>query len=287
MRAGLFPGQGIDARTIAAGLVTDHPLGDRANEVLGMDVARRVRDLSRRSATVPTSLAQPAIFLAGMISYAEARRDGITFDHFAGHSLGEYTALVAADAIPFEHGLRLVEARGRAMEAAAGMSSGGMSAVLGLDLGTAEHIAETHGLTLANDNAPGQVVLSGDPERLKQAARAVREAGGRTVLLPVTGAFHSTAMTPAVADLADALASAEVRCPRVPVISNMSARPYRAPGEIRKLLLAQLTGRVRFREAIEHLIRNGVRDFLDLGPGSVAGNLAATTYKKAGVGAGV
>ena len=275
MKAGLFPGQGLDAKVVHAAIATDHPRVERATQLLGFDFVRRVEQVARRARGVlPTALAQPAIFVAGVVSHERALESGESFGAYAGHSLGEYTALVAARSIPFDHGLRLVAARGAAMQAVARTESGGMAAVLGLEIGVVEQVATTHGLTLANDNAPSKTVLSGQTDALARAAEEVRQAGGRCVLLPLEGAFHSRAMEPAAEALAQALMKTEIRTPSVPVISNVTARPYRAPGEIRKLLLTQLTGRVRFRESLQLLSRSGVTDFVDLGPGDVVARLA-------------
>jgi malonyl CoA-acyl carrier protein transacylase len=278
VKAGLFPGQGIGAKAVLEGLDPDHPRVAQAAEALGYDLVRRIEQVSRRSRDVmPTTLAQPAIFVAGVAAYEEAvKRDG-PFDYLLGHSLGEYTALVAAGSIPFGHGLKLISARADTMHRASVVGSGGMAAVLGLAPEMVERIAISNDLALANDNSPKQTVLSGDTEDLSRAANDVRDAGGRSVLLSVEGAFHSSAMLPAATDLSDALMSTDVRNSSTSVISNVTARPYRSPGEIRKLLLAQLTGRVRYRESLLYLAEQGVTEFIDLGPGEVVARLAQAT----------
>lgn len=278
MRAGLFPGQGIDARAVRAALDPEHPRLVQASEILGFDLARRVEQATRTSRGVmPTTVAQPGIFVAGLTAYEDRVAEGEHFACLLGHSLGEYTALVAGGAIPFGHGLKLIAARARAMHRAASAGTGGMAAVLGLDPEDVALIAARRRLVIANDNSPEQAVLSGGRDDLAEAARDVRAAGGRSILLNVEGAFHSAAMDPAVAELEAALMSTEVRSPSVPVISNVTARPYRAPGEIRKLLVAQLTGRVRFRECLLFLAARGVTGFVDLGPGEVMRRLAEKT----------
>jgi malonyl CoA-acyl carrier protein transacylase len=276
MRVGLFPGQGLDARAIGDRLPNNDPRLQRANEILGLDLTRA---LSRsRSSTVPTRIAQPAIFVAGIISFENALRRGDRFQALVGHSLGEYTALAVAGGFSFSDGVTLVAARGEAMSRAARASSGGMAAVLGLETNKAEELALGAGASVANDNSPTQLVIAGDGATLRKAAGMVSALGGRCVLLSVEGAFHSSAMDPAVAALADALDHAEMHTPRIPVVANVSARPYRAPGEIRKLLLRQLTGRVRFRESIEWCIERGANEFVDLGPGRVVEKIAKATY---------
>lgn len=281
MRTALFPGQGIDAKIVAAALDERDPLAAEASDMLGYDLVRRVGQIARRPrAIIPTAIAQPAIFVAGISSYRRAVEDGVAFDFALGHSLGEYTALCAAGTMSFRHGLALVTARGKAMEKAALSSSGGMAAVLHLDLDQVEMLAASHGVSVANDNAASQIVISGERESLSKAAAAVKEVGGRCVLLPVEGAFHSSSMLPAADALSASLFTIEIKMPSIPVVSNVSALPYRAPGEIRRLLEHQLTGRVRFREALLYLEGRGVTDFVDLGPGDVVGRIARATTQR-------
>jgi [acyl-carrier-protein] S-malonyltransferase len=274
MRAGLFPGQGVDAATLHAALV-GAPLLEDANDAAGVDLAEAIeRSLDRARPALPTHIAQPALFVAGLAAHA---KDSAAFDAYVGHSVGEYTALAAAGAISPEDGLRLVCLRGRAMGAAGRAAPGGMAAVKGLTAGEVADVCRRSGTVVANDNSPVQLVIAGAEEALATAAGLVHAAGGRALLLPVEGAFHSPAMAPAADALRDALDHTRVVMPRVPVVSNVTARPYRAPGEIRKLLVRQLTERVRFRESIEWLAAAGVSEVVDLGPGRVAGKLAGAT----------
>jgi len=275
MKVGLFPGQGIDKAGVLAALPEDHVRLREARRLLGYDLRRAVE---RSGRTIPTRIAQPAILTAGVIAFEGAVAEGDRFEWLAGHSLGEYTALVAAQAISFPQGLRLVAARGEAMKRAANRSEGGMVAVLRLDLDTVEAIARTNDVVVANDNTADQVVLSGDERGLAGAARDVSANGGRVVRLPVEGAFHGPAMDPAVDALDDALTHVMVRQPRIPVVSNVTERPYRAPGEVRKMLLRQLTGRVRFRGSMEWLRDQGVDEYRDLGPGRVVEGLARSVF---------
>jgi [acyl-carrier-protein] S-malonyltransferase len=274
MRAGLFPGQGVDAATLHAALA-EAPLLSRADDVLGFDLRDEIeRHLDRARPALPTDVAQPALYVAGLAAHAER---GDAFDVYAGHSVGEYTALAAAGALSDEDGLRLVCERGRAMGAAGRSAPGGMAAVKGLTPGELADICTRSGTVIANDNSPAQLVIAGPDDALADAARMVHASGGRALLLRVEGAFHTEAMRPAVDALRDALDHTRLGTPRVPVVSNVTARPYRAPGEIRKLLVRQLTERVRFRESVEWMVRTGVQDFVDLGPGRVAEKLAAAT----------
>lgn len=278
MRVGLFPGQGVPVRTVLEHLPEGDPLIARASDILCYDLRKKVQQVARRErALMPTSLSQPAILTASLIGWRD-RPDGDV--HFLlGHSVGEYAALVAGHSMTFEHALCVVQVRGEAMEKAARATNGGMVAVLGLRLEEVQSLAERAGVLVANDNAPGQVVIAGDEQALAGAASIARECGGRAVRLEVTGPFH----TPAVADAAPLLHGAldhiSIRSPRVPVISNVNAEPYRAPGEIRKLLVAQLTSQVRFRESLEWLWRAGVREWRDLGPGSIVDTLAKRSFR--------
>jgi [acyl-carrier-protein] S-malonyltransferase len=274
VRAGLFPGQGVDASAVH-GALADAPLLERANQILGLDLKAAVgRCLDRARPVLPTDLAQPALFVAGL---AALDRDGGVFDVYAGHSVGEYSALAAAGAISAEDGLRLVCVRGRAMRDAGRASHGGMAAVKGIAYDALEEVCRRTGTVVANDNSPVQLVIAGSEEALAQAAPEIRAAGGRSLLLPVEGAFHSPAMAPAADTLRDALDHTSIALPEVPVVSNLTARPYRAPGEIRSLLVRQLTERVRFRESLEWIAAAGATEIVDLGPGRVAGKLADAT----------
>lgn len=275
MRAGLFPGQGVPVRTVLEALPTDHSLVSTASEILCYDLRKRVEQVARLERSImPAALAEPAIFTASLVSFYDT---AIDCEVLLGHSLGEYAALVAGGSMSFEHALCVVQVRGDAMEKAASQANGGMVAVLDLDLGDVEAIAAQAGVLVANDNAPHQIVLAGGDDALVQAATLAREKGGRAVRLDVTGAFHTPEVAPASPALRDALDHVSIRSPKVPVISNVSAEAYRAPGEIRKLLVEQLTTRVRFREAIETLWRDGIRDVHDFGPGRVVGGLATRT----------
>jgi [acyl-carrier-protein] S-malonyltransferase len=279
VKVGLFPGQGIPAQTVLEALPDGDPLLTAANDILGYDLRRKVEIAARRpKANLATNLAQPSIFTAGIVAWRRAQDGGARCDFWAGHSLGEYAALVAGDAITFEGGLRAVAARGEAMHEAARTTSGGMAAILGLEFDDASEIAERAGVELVNDNAPGQVVLSGPDEGLATAAALVRSAGGRAVLLGVTGPYHTAAMEPAAPALEAALAAIEVRPPRTPVISNVTARPYTSPDEIRPLLVRQLMTRVRFRESLEWVVEQGVDEYEDFGPGRVVAGLANRTF---------
>jgi [acyl-carrier-protein] S-malonyltransferase len=278
MRVGLFPGQGVPVRTVLAALPGDNSLVHTASEILCYDLRKRVEKIAQRERSVmPTSLAQPAIFTASVAAWQDASHE--TFDCFLGHSVGEYAALVAGGAMSFEQALCVVHVRGDAMHAAALEANGGMVALIDLHFNDAEAIAEATGTTIANDNSPRQVVVAGEHDALVEAASQARAQGGRAVRLDVTGPFHTPHVASAAPSLRDALEHISIRSPRVPVISNVTAAAYRAPGEIRKLLIDQLTSRVRFREALEGLWLQGALDFRDFGPGRIVAGLAARTFE--------
>lgn len=276
MRLGLFPGQGVGAKTVLAGLPQGHPMLEEASDILCYDLLKRVAQVAgRQRGVMPTSLAQPAIFTASLVSYSDSSEP---VDCFLGHSVGEYAALVAGGSMSFSQGLCVVQVRGEAMEKAAAQANGGMIAAIDLAFDDVEAVALAAGVSIANDNSPNQVVLAGEEEALVEAALQTRARGGRAVRLDVTGPFHTPQIATAAPLLRDVLEHVSIRNPRVPVISNVSAEPYRAPGEIRKLLIEQLTSRVRFREALEGLWRKGVTDFHDFGPGQVVAGLATRTF---------
>lgn len=281
MRLGLFPGQGVPATTVLEALDASDPFVVRASEVLGYDLRKKVASsATSKRATLPTWLAQPAIFTAGYCAYMHSVEDGETFEMFAGHSMGEYTALAAAGCFTFQQGLRLVHVRGLAMQRAAQQAPGGMVAILSLTGEEAEEIAAGSGASVANHNAPLQTVLSGTDASIAEASRLARERGGRAVLLGVAAPFHTIAMEPAAAPLGHALVYTTIRSPRVPVVSNVTARPYRHPGEIRRLLVQQLTHPVLFRQSLQWAFETGVDSFHDFGPGTVVDGLASKTFEE-------
>jgi [acyl-carrier-protein] S-malonyltransferase len=238
----------------------DEPLLRRGLEILGFDPFPRLDEGTR--------FQQPALFLC---SVAEWVRSGIDQPvGAAGHSLGEYAALVAAGALDFDDAVRLVRVRAEAMADASDANPGAMLAVLGGDAHAVRALARDHDLVIANDNAPGQLVLAGAAEAVDAAEAAVTELGARARRLDVSGAFHSELMAPAAEPLADALREVEIREPRFPVISNGTARPFE---DVRSELVANLTRTVRWRETVLTLADAGAGEFVELGPGRVLGGL--------------
>ena len=223
-----------------------------------------------------TKQCQMALYVASMAALAaldsEFRSQGSELkpSAAAGLSLGEYTALAAAGAVSFEEGLRLVQLRAEAMEEAAGLTCGTMASVMGLELAALEAICASTGAQVANINAPGQIVISGPVAEVQAAAEKAKERGAkRVVMLEVGGAFHSRLMEPAARRLKAALEEAPIQMPCCPVLSNVTGSPYTGPDEIRRLLFEQLTRPVRWEDCMRRLIEMGVRDFLEVGPGTV------------------
>jgi [acyl-carrier-protein] S-malonyltransferase len=255
----LFPGQGSQTADMREAVERHRP------DLLELARAEVSDDLFER-ATEGTRWAQPAIFCAALAGY-EVLRQRYETDLMAGHSLGEITALVAADAIHAPDGLRLVAARGRLMQEARG---GGMIAVRVRERAPVEEVAAATGLTIANDNAPDQLVLSGSLEALDRAEELLRERKVRAKRLPVGGAFHSPLMEPAVAPFREVVEQVDFREPRVPVLSCVSAAPFE---DVRDQLVAALTNPVRWTGVMGALSDLGATHYVETGPGRVLTNL--------------
>jgi [acyl-carrier-protein] S-malonyltransferase len=259
----LFPGQGSQTPDMREQVERRRP------DLLELARAEVSDDLFDR-ADEGTRWAQPAIFCAALAGF-DVLRDRVEPDVMAGHSLGEIAALVAADALTAEDGLRLVAARGRLMQDAAERAEeGGMLAVRARDRGPVEEVAGDCGLTLANDNAPDQIVLSGANGMLAAAEQRLRDAGVRTKRLAVAGAFHSPLMEPAVEPFRELASETEVREPRVPVFSCVTAAPF---DDVRELLAKALTHPVRWLDVMHALHERGVTHFVETGPGRVLAGL--------------
>ncbi|MCA1682505.1 MAG: ACP S-malonyltransferase [Actinobacteria bacterium] len=266
----LFPGQGSHSQGMEAPY-RDHPLLQRGIELLGFDPFSSL-DAGTRSH-------QPALFLCSMAQWTSDRReDDEPPLAAAGHSLGEYAALTAAGAIEFDEAVRLVDARSDAMAKAADMQSGGMVAILGGDRDDVLELGAALGLSLANDNAPGQIVLSGAMDAVDTAAERAEQIGARGRKLAVGGAFHSPLMAPAAEALAEALDGTDLAEPAFPVLSNGSARPFT---DIRAELAQNLLKPVRFRETLVVLQDMGAEEFIEVGPGNVLKGLVKRTLRAA------
>ena len=257
-------------RDLAEAYPTAKSLFAEADEALGYGLSE-ICFSGPEEELVRTEHAQPAIYLVGWIALKLLREQApsISFEATAGLSLGEFTALAAADAIGFEDGLRVVRRRGELMQEACEASSGGMAAIVGLDEEAVRGVCEQAGVSLANLNCPGQIVLSGDADKMDAACEAAKAAGAkRAIPLPVAGAYHSPLMQPAQAGLAEALAKVELREPAVPVYSNVTGEAHAGAASIAGTMVDQVTSSVRWEACIRAMIADGVTRFIELGPGT-------------------
>ncbi len=274
MKAYVFPGQGAQFVGMGKDLYDTNPVArelfDRANDILGFSITD-VMHAGTAEELKQTKVTQPAIFLHSVI-LAKTLGDAFKPDMVAGHSLGEFSALVAAGAMTFDDGLRLVSARAHAMQKACELKPSTMAAVLALSDETVEAVcADIPGVVVcANYNCPGQLVISGEIEAIDAACAKLLEAGAKRALrLPVGGAFHSPCMEPARAELAEAIDHTVFSVPVCPVYQNVDAMPHTAPAEIKGNLIAQLTAPVRWTQTVRNMIAAGATEFVELGPGKV------------------
>ena len=274
MKAYVFPGQGAQFVGMGKDLYENNPLAkemfEKANEILGF----RITDLMFAGTDEDlrqTKVTQPAIFLHSVI-LAKTLGDQFKPDMTAGHSLGEFSALVAAGALSFEDGLVLVSKRAMAMQKACEQNPSTMAAIIGLPDATVEEICSAiDGVVVpANYNCPGQLVISGSNEAIDAACAKLTEAGAKRALkLNVGGAFHSPLMEPARVELEAAIKAAPFAKPVCPVYQNVDAKPYTDPAKIQANLIAQLTSPVRWTQIVQNMIADGATQFTELGPGSV------------------
>jgi [acyl-carrier-protein] S-malonyltransferase len=281
----LFPGQGSQVVGMGQDLAQMHPpvrqLYDKADEILGFPLSSLCFE-GPKEALDDTINTQPAIFVTSLavLRTLEAEKRLTEPDLVAGHSLGELTALVAAGAMDFADGLRLVRERGRLMKLAGEQSPGGMAAVLKMDDAEVERACREasdeigKAVQVANYNSPGQVVISGDEEALTRAIELLHEWGGRRIIpLAVSIAAHSPLMASIVPAFRKAVESTPFRAPRIPVVANISARPLASVGEIQDELAGQLTWPVRWTASVQWMIEKGVTQFIDVGPKDVLSKL--------------
>ena len=291
MKAFVFPGQGAQFVGMGKDLYESNPLAkelfDKANEVLGFKITDIMFE-GTADELKQTKVTQPAVFLHSVIS-ALCMGDDFKPEMVAGHSLGEFSALVAAGALSFEDGLRLVHARAMAMQEACEMAQGTMAAIIGLADEKVEEIcaevsSEGNIVIPANYNNPGQLVISGNVEAVNAACAKLKEAGAKRALpLPVSGAFHSPLMQPAKDKLQAAIESTEVKAPVCPVFQNVDAEPHTDPAEIKQNLIAQLTSSVRWTKSVQNMIAAGADDFTECGPGKALQGMIAKINREVSV----
>ena len=287
----LFPGQGAQhvgmGKTIAERYPAARALYDKAGDVLGYDLAKLCFEGPAEELD-STVVSQPALFVTSLAALEMLRADSpdvvLACEMSAGLSLGEYTALVFADAMSFEDGLRVVQRRGETMQEAADATPSGMVSILLLDRERAEAICtEAAGeeiLKPANYLCPGNTVLSGENAACLRAAELAEAAGGKAVPLAVAGAFHTNLMKPADARLAEALAGVPIKKPEIPVVSNVDARTHDDPDEIRELLVRQVVSPVLWEESIRLMLERGVDEFYEIGPGKVLRGLLKRIHRR-------
>ena len=271
-KAYVFPGQGAQSSGMGKELYDNNAearaMFEQANEILGF----RITDIMFEGTAEDlrqTKVTQPAVFLHSVIL---AKVLGFEPSAVAGHSLGEFSALVVAGALSFEDGLQLVAKRAMAMQKACEVEQGTMAAILQLPDAVVEQVCESVDdvVVAANYNCPGQLVISGAVEAVNVACTKLKEAGARrTLVLPVGGAFHSPLMEPARKELAEAIEMADFKTPICPIYQNVDALPHTSPEEIKANLIAQLTAPVRWTQIVERMGADGIANFMELGPGMV------------------
>lgn len=273
MRAFIFPGQGSQSvgmgRALAEASQAARALFQEVDDALSQNLARLMAEGPIEELTL-TENAQPAIMANAVATFRVSGLDIAKADFVAGHSLGEYSALCAAEALDLATTARLLKLRGQAMQAAVPVGKGAMAALLGLGLEAANEVAaeaaQGEVCTVANDNDPGQVVVSGDKGAVERSLEIAKAKGAkRALLLPVSAPFHCPLMKPAAEAMEKALADAAIRPPAVPLYANVIATRVEDPGEIRRLLVEQVTGMVRWRESVAAMAEAGVDHFIEFG----------------------
>jgi len=275
----VFPSQGSQYVGMAQDLVAAYPdaraIFDQADATLGFAISSLCFN-GPNDVLTDTINAQPALLTHGIaaLRVLQTIKPDLAPAFVAGHSLGEYSALVAADALDFADALKLVRERGRVMKAAGEKTPGAMAALLGMDTAALEGVCAETGVQIANYNAPGQIVISGEKDALNRAVELAKARGAkRAIVLAVSIASHSRLMENAAREFANAVANTPMRAPKIPVISNVTAQPLSTVEEIRRELVAQLTSAVQWTKTIEYIATQGVTTFIELGPKDVLAGL--------------
>jgi [acyl-carrier-protein] S-malonyltransferase len=288
MNAYIFPGQGAQFVGMGLDLYENHPIAqelfENANNILGFSITDTMfegtpEDLKQ------TKVTQPAIFLHSVI-LSKVLGDSFKPNMVAGHSLGEFSALVANGVLNFEDGLKLVSQRAMAMQKACELQPSTMAAVLGLEDAVVEKVCnETNGVVVAaNYNCPGQLVISGEVEAINTACETLKEAGARRALvLPVGGAFHSPLMEPAREELAAAIENTVFNTPKCPIYQNVTTTAVTNPDEIKQSLILQLTAPVKWTQSVQQMVADGATHFTEVGPGKVLQGLVKKIHRAAEV----
>lgn len=292
-RAFVFPGQGAQTVGMGRALAEAYPAAkavfDEVDEALGEKLSALVWEGDQETLTL-TQNAQPALMATSMAALRALAAEGIAVTsaaYVAGHSLGEYSALCAAGSLGLGDTARLLRLRGKAMQQAVPVGVGAMAALLGLDFAAADAVAREAAqgeiCQAANDNDPAQVVVSGHRAAVERAVEIAKAKGAkRAVLLPVSAPFHCALMEPAARAMAEALAGVEIRAPAVPVVANVRAEAVSDPALIRRLLVEQVTGSVRWRESVEWMAARGVTEFWEIGAGKALSGMIRRIAKEAG-----
>ena len=274
MKGYIFPGQGSQFTGMCHDLFIKYdnvkPLFKRAETILGFDISKIMFEGTKEELT-QTKVTQPAIFIHSM-AILKVLEDSFKPDLVAGHSLGEFSSLVAAGVLNFEDGLRLVSIRAKAMQKSCESTNGTMAAILGLDNSIIEEICSNIEGTVvaANYNCPGQVVISGEVSAVKNACEKLSETGARRALiLPVGGAFHSELMKDAKDELSKAINETSFNSPICPIYQNVNGRPEHLIDNIKRNLISQLTSPVKWTQSVNKMIEDGCQDFIEIGPGNV------------------
>ena len=286
MNAYIFPGQGAQFVGMGLNLYKNHSeaqeLFERANQILGFSITDIMFEGTAEDLK-ETKVTQPAIFLHSVI-LSKVLGDSFKPDMVAGHSLGEFSALVANGTLNFEDGLRLVSQRALAMQKACEIQPSTMAAVLGLEDEVVENICgEVEGIVVpANYNCPGQLVISGEVDAVNVACEKMKEAGARrALLLPVGGAFHSPLMEPAREELAAAIECTEFKVPSCPIYQNVTTTAVSDAEEIKKNLILQLTAPVKWTQSVQQMVQDGATSFVEVGPGKVLQGLVKKIHREA------